>query len=40
VHNVLADKVAILPNAISFEQAAASFLKGLCLLSAAQNVRN
>ena len=29
VHNVLADKVAILPNAISFEQAAASFLKGL-----------
>jgi NADPH2:quinone reductase len=27
--NVLADKVAILPNAISFEQAAASFLKGL-----------
>ncbi|ANR79717.1 quinone oxidoreductase [Kosakonia sacchari] len=29
VHNVLADKVAVLPNAISFEQAAASFLKGL-----------
>ncbi|PWC15770.1 quinone oxidoreductase [Brenneria roseae subsp. americana] len=29
VHNVLADKVAILPDAISFEQAAASFLKGL-----------
>ncbi|WP_312414268.1 quinone oxidoreductase [Pseudescherichia sp.] len=29
VHNVPADKVAILPNAISFEQAAASFLKGL-----------
>lgn len=29
VHNVVADKVAILPNAISFEQAAASFLKGL-----------
>ena len=29
VHNVVADKAAILPNAISFEQAAASFLKGL-----------
>ncbi len=29
VHNVLADKAAILPDAISFEQAAASFLKGL-----------
>ncbi|MEJ8322029.1 quinone oxidoreductase [Kosakonia sacchari] len=29
VHNVLADKVAVLPNAISFEQAASSFLKGL-----------
>ncbi|MBK4714857.1 MULTISPECIES: quinone oxidoreductase [Tenebrionibacter/Tenebrionicola group] len=29
VHNVMADKVARLPNAISFEQAAASFLKGL-----------
>ena len=29
VHNVHADKAAILPNAISFEQAAASFLKGL-----------
>lgn len=29
VHNVLADKVAILPKAISFEQAAAAFLKGL-----------
>ena len=29
VHNVPADKVAILPDAISFEQAAASFLKGL-----------
>ena len=29
VHNVIADKVAVLPNAISFEQAAASFLKGL-----------
>lgn len=29
VHNVLADKVIRLPNAISFEQAAASFLKGL-----------
>lgn len=29
VHNVPADKTAILPNAISFEQAAASFLKGL-----------
>ena len=29
VHNVPADKVAVLPNAISFEQAAASFLKGL-----------
>ncbi|WP_049294200.1 quinone oxidoreductase [Franconibacter helveticus] len=29
VHNVPADKVAVLPNAISYEQAAASFLKGL-----------
>lgn len=29
VHNVPTDKAAILPNAISFEQAAASFLKGL-----------
>jgi NADPH2:quinone reductase len=29
VHNVLADKAALLPDAISFEQAAASFLKGL-----------
>lgn len=29
VHNVLADKVAKLPEAISFEHAAASFLKGL-----------
>ncbi|UXY10668.1 quinone oxidoreductase [Kosakonia sp. ML.JS2a] len=29
VHNVPADKAAILPNAISFEQAAASYLKGL-----------
>lgn len=29
VHNVPADKAAILPKAISFEQAAASFLKGL-----------
>ncbi len=29
VHNVSADKVARLPDAISFEQAAASFLKGL-----------
>lgn len=29
VHNVLVDKVALLPDAISFEQAAASFLKGL-----------
>ena len=29
VHNVLADKAAVLPDAISFEQAAASFLKGL-----------
>ena len=29
VHNVPGDKVAILPDAISFEQAAASFLKGL-----------
>lgn len=29
VHNVAADKVALLPAAISFEQAAASFLKGL-----------
>ncbi|SUG50180.1 quinone oxidoreductase [Salmonella enterica subsp. arizonae] len=29
VHNVPADKIAILPDAISFEQAAASFLKGL-----------
>lgn len=29
VHNVVADKAAILPDAISLEQAAASFLKGL-----------
>ena len=29
VHNVLADKAAVLPDAISFEQAAASLLKGL-----------
>lgn len=29
VHNVSADKVALLPAAISYEQAAASFLKGL-----------
>ncbi|MDA3132278.1 quinone oxidoreductase [Atlantibacter subterraneus] len=29
VHNVPADKVALLPDAISYEQAAASFLKGL-----------
>ncbi|MGI8489629.1 quinone oxidoreductase [Pectobacterium polaris] len=29
VHNVVAEKVALLPDAISFEQAAASFLKGL-----------
>lgn len=29
VHNVPADKVALLPTAISYEQAAASFLKGL-----------
>ncbi|MGY5958909.1 quinone oxidoreductase [Kosakonia sp. BK9b] len=29
VHNVVADKAAILPNPISFEQAAASYLKGL-----------
>ena len=29
VHNVSAWKIALLPNAISFEQAAASFLKGL-----------
>ncbi|VCY22535.1 Quinone oxidoreductase 1 [Escherichia coli] len=29
VHNIIADKAAILPAAISFEQAAASFLKGL-----------
>ena len=29
VHNVPADKATILPDAISFEQAAASFLKGL-----------
>ena len=33
VHNVPADKAAILPNAISFEQAAASFLKGLTVFS-------
>ncbi len=29
MHNINADKAAILPAAISFEQAAASFLKGL-----------
>ena len=29
IHNVPAEKAALLPNAISFEQAAASFLKGL-----------
>ncbi|CAH0155765.1 quinone oxidoreductase [bacteria symbiont BFo1 of Frankliniella occidentalis] len=29
VHNVPVDKLALLPDAISFEQAAASFLKGL-----------
>jgi len=29
VHNVAVEKVALLPDAISFEQAAASFLKGL-----------
>lgn len=29
VHNVPQDKIAVLPDAISFEQAAASFLKGL-----------
>ena len=29
VHNVAVDKLALLPDAISFEQAAASFLKGL-----------
>lgn len=29
VHNVPADKIALLPEQISFEQAAASFLKGL-----------
>ena len=29
VHNVVADKAALLPDGISFEQAAASFLKGL-----------
>ncbi|HHJ0007523.1 TPA: quinone oxidoreductase [Raoultella planticola] len=29
VHNVVADKAALLPDAISFEQAVASFLKGL-----------
>ncbi|HDT3906438.1 TPA: quinone oxidoreductase [Raoultella ornithinolytica] len=29
VHNVIADKAALLPVGISFEQAAASFLKGL-----------
>ncbi|MFS2224110.1 quinone oxidoreductase [Pantoea sp. B65] len=29
LHNVDADRVALLPDAISFEQAAASFLKGL-----------
>ena len=32
VHNVPADKVALLPAAISYEQAAASFLKGLTVL--------
>ncbi len=29
IHNVPAEKAALLPNAIGFEQAAASFLKGL-----------
>ncbi|TKI04393.1 quinone oxidoreductase [Martelella alba] len=29
IHNVAAEKIALLPNAIGFEQAAASFLKGL-----------
>ncbi|GBU13085.1 quinone oxidoreductase [Enterobacterales bacterium] len=29
IHNVPQEKIALLPNAISFEQAAASFLKGL-----------
>ncbi|URQ60522.1 quinone oxidoreductase [Pantoea alhagi] len=29
IHNVHQDKIALLPDAISFEQAAASFLKGL-----------
>ncbi|KAB8146341.1 quinone oxidoreductase [Raoultella ornithinolytica] len=29
VHNVIADKAALLPDGISFERAAASFLKGL-----------
>ncbi|HAT1622291.1 TPA: quinone oxidoreductase [Raoultella planticola] len=29
IHNVIADKAALLPDSISFEQAAASFLKGL-----------
>lgn len=38
VHNVTADKAAILPDAISFEQAAASFLKGLTVLPVAQNL--
>lgn len=38
VHNVPADKAAILPDAISFEQAAASFLKGLTVLPVAQNL--
>lgn len=33
VHNVTADKAAILPDAISFEQAAASFLKGLTVFT-------
>ncbi len=33
VHNVPADKAAILPDAISFEQAAASFLKGLTVFT-------
>src|SRR5476651_1293978 len=42
IHNVPQEKIALLPNAISFEQAAASFLKGLTvyyLLRLTHNVK-